>query len=149
MAVADLLEELEHELEESPKVMFSSELAKVDTDKCLDILDEIREVLPVELERAAQLIQERDKIIGDAEMQAHNIIADAEKRAEELVSQDEIVARAEEEADRIIADAKKKGHEIRMAGCNFAKEIIADSENYIGGCLEDLRSARAKLDEMK
>lgn len=149
MTVAELIDELERELEESPKVMFSSELAKVDTDKCLDILDEIKEIMPIELDRAVRILKEREQVLGEAQMQAHKIITDAEERAALLVSQDEIVRAAEEEAQRIIAKAEAQADELRAAGYNFSRDIIADCENYVGGCLEDLRAARAQLEEGK
>jgi len=50
MTIVELLDALEEELEGSKKG-FLSERRLVDADKCLDTLDEIRENLPLELER--------------------------------------------------------------------------------------------------
>lgn len=146
MAVQDLIEELAQELEDSPKILLS-ELRKVDADKCLDILDELRESLPIELDRAVRMLKERDQLIGNAEMQAHKIITDAEARAAVIVSQNEIVKAAEQKAQSIIENAQTQAREVRSSAYMFTKGILSDCENYIGGCLEDLHAAREQIDD--
>ena len=67
--VINLINELERELTQTKKGMFSYK-SLVDVDTCLDILDELRESLPTEIERAQNIMKERRQILIDAEEEA-------------------------------------------------------------------------------
>lgn len=98
MTVNEMLAMLQDELEASKKAMFNSKRL-VDADKCLDLIDEIVEMLPVELERAANIIKERKQILSDAESEAQQYLEEARRHAEDLVQETEIVKAANVEAN--------------------------------------------------
>ena len=66
----------------------------------LDILDEMRNAIPVELDDAQDVLDHRDNIISDAQQQSDSMIGDAE------AERDAILADATVRADEILQDAQ-------------------------------------------
>ena len=144
MSVNELLDTLFDELEASKKGFMSSKKL-VDTDKCLDLIDDIRDNLPVELERANNIIKERRQILADGENEAQQYIDEAKRQAAQLVSETAIVKRAQEEADRLINDAKMSAKEIRLGAKAYANDVLEELENYLGRTGEQVRKSREQF----
>ncbi|GLZ43776.1 DivIVA domain-containing protein [Actinokineospora sp. NBRC 105648] len=85
----------------------------------LELLDEIRDALPAEVDDAQDVLDRKDEIVGAAEhhaeqsvskatLEAETTIADARAQAERLIADatahaDRLVAEAQDEADRTVA----------------------------------------------
>lgn len=144
MSVNELLDTLFDELEASKKGFMSSKKL-VDTDKCLDLIDDIRDNLPVELERANNIIKERRQILADGENEAQQYIDEAKRQAAQLVSETAIVKQAQEEADRMINDAKMSAKEIRLGAKAYANDVLEELENYLGRTGEQVKKSREQF----
>ena len=129
MSVNELLDTLFEELEASKKSFMSSKKL-VDTDKCLDLIDDIRDNLPVELERAGNIIKERRQILADGEKEAQQYIEEAQRQAAQLVSETSIIKQAQQEAERIVTEAKQSAKEIRLGAKAYANDVLEELENY-------------------
>ena len=81
----------------------------VDRAELIAALEELRAELPVELRRAAALLEERDKIIEAGKREADRIISEGEAEHARLVSVNEITVSAEHEGARIIARGPGRG----------------------------------------
>ncbi|MBR2861340.1 MAG: hypothetical protein IKB86_05835 [Clostridia bacterium] len=141
--ISNLLDELEKELTQSKKSVFSGK-SLVDADACLDILDEIVENMPTEFERAVNIMKERRQILIDAEEEAKQCIAAAQKTAEEMVAEHEITRNAEIEAKKIIDMARQNAKEVRLSAKNYALSVfdelkvrIKDLDEQIDQDLDD------------
>jgi len=130
MTIVELLNILEEELEASKKG-FLSDKRLVDADKCLDTLDEIRVNLPLEMERAANIMKERRQILIDAENEAQQCIDAAQKHAEDLVSETEIIRLAQLEAKEIVDLAKQNAKDIRYSARTYATELMEELGNQL------------------
>ncbi len=129
--ITNLLDELEKELSQTKKGLFSDK-SLVDADACLDIIDELRESLPNELERAANIMKERRQILIDAEEEAKQCIAVAQKTAEEMISENEITRNAEIEGKKIIDMARQNAKEIKLSAKNYAVDLLTELKNRVG-----------------
>ena len=121
--IANLISELEKELTQTKKGLFSDK-SLVDTDTCLDILDELRESLPAEIERANNIMKERRQILIDAEEEAKQCIAAAQKTADEMVMEHEITRNAEIEAKKIVDTARQNAKEVKLSAKNYALSVF-------------------------
>ena len=110
--ISNLLDELETELSEAKKSMILGGKAIVDTDACLGILDELRETLPTEIERAGNIMRERRQILIDAEEEAKQCILAAQKTADEMVQEHEITRNAEIEGKKIKTNLRLPAREV-------------------------------------
>ena len=64
-----LLEDLESIVMNSSKMPFSNK-KMVDEEEIMQIVDELKESMPAELDQAKKVLAEKDKIIADAQRQA-------------------------------------------------------------------------------
>jgi cell division septum initiation protein DivIVA len=112
----DLLSEL-IEIVETARAVPMSVSCVLPRERVLDLLDELREVLPPEMEAARTVIAQRDTMMKAA----HEDAADARSRA---------VA----EADAVLADAAHR-----------AQQVLADAEQSSTETLEAARTEHARL----
>ena len=124
--ISNLLDELENELGEAKKSVILGGKAVVDTDACLGILDELRETLPTEIERAGNIMRERRQILIDAEEEAKQCILAAQKTADEMVQEHEITRNAEIEAKKIIDNARQNAKEVKLSAKNYAISVFEE-----------------------
>ena len=77
-SVLQLLDELEEVLDSSRAVPFSNKVS-IDKEEIYDIISEIRMKLPNELKQSKWVIEERNKILIDAQREADEIVKTAEE----------------------------------------------------------------------
>ena len=93
----NVLEEL---ILESPRVPFSGRTL-IDEDQLLEQLDRIRLNLPTVFQEAMQIVQQRDRIISDAQQYTQDMMAAAEQEAARRLDDMGIVRQAENQARQV------------------------------------------------
>jgi cell division septum initiation protein DivIVA len=101
--VFEALDELVTILEEARGVPMTSNCI-VPRGDSLELLDEVRDALPGELDDAQDVLDHKDELVGTAEHEASTKISKAESDAEITL------AGAQTEAERILADAQARAH---------------------------------------
>ena len=119
-SVLQLLDELEDVLDSSKAVPFSNKVS-VDKEEIYDIISEIRMKLPNELKQSKWVIEERNKILIDAQREADEIVKNAEDRMVRMVDDNEVTKKAYEQAAAIIDSAKKTSKEMRLGAMEYAE----------------------------
>ena len=101
----------------------------------LELLDDVREALPGELDDAQDVLDRRDELIDDA-------VAEAEQtRSSARTEADQLLAEAREEADRLVAEAREEAEQMVARARHESERAIAEGRRqYIE--LND----RAKVD---
>jgi cell division septum initiation protein DivIVA len=136
----ELLTEL-IELVETARALPMSSSCVLPRERMLDMLDELREVLPPEMDEARTVIATRDRLLKDAYegaaatreqavAEADTIISDASHRAQQLVTD------AEREADETVRTARAQHAElisatsVHQAAAKAASALRQDAESY-------------------
>ena len=130
-----LLDELEHEIDNSKAVPFSNKVS-VDKQLLYDIINDIRMKLPNALKQAKYVIEDRNKILVDAQREADEVVKNAEDRVVRMVDDHEVTKKAYEQATAIIESAKKASKEMRLGAMEYAEGVLADAE----GKLKELKA---------
>ena len=103
MANADvnrLIDMLYERIEDAKSPALKPNLSMVDRDEMLDLLDELRAQLPIEIKRAQELLSAREKFVEDAKRDVERMMRQAELEAKVKVSESEILSAAKERAAR-------------------------------------------------
>lgn len=129
-SVLQLLNELEEILDTSKAVPFSNKVS-VDKEEFYDIISEIRMKLPNELKQSKWVIEERNKILIDAQREADEILKTAEERMSRMVDDNEVTKRSYEQATAIIDSAKKTSKDMRLGAVEYAEDILANTESRL------------------
>ena len=96
--VQRLLDMLYGMIDEAKSVAFSSDKCIIVRDEALDLLDEIRAKLPLELKKAQELIAARSEYVAGAKKEAQEVLRQAELDARTIVSESETLQLARQKS---------------------------------------------------
>ena len=95
----------------------------------LELIDDIRDAIPGELDDAQDVLDARDSVLNEAKEHAESMVSSATAEA------DSLVAHARAEADRLLADAKGQAcgacDSCRLRREGFAAAGVADPTRYV------------------
>ncbi len=148
MSLLDLIEQLEEEVDQSQKALFSS-MHKMDPDRILEIVEDMRAELPQEIQQARQMLLDKQRILDDAQMQAEHILSHARLRAEQLCEQDQIVVAAKERANELLTNAQQSTREMRASAKAYVEDVMHDVEGYLNEYLQVVRKNLATMTEKR
>lgn len=140
---------------------------KIDRDKALDILDEVRRLFPVEMDEAQRIIANRNDYIAQAEKDAERIRKQAEDQARQLIDENEIQTRvkakaneilketerqreemvhqAEASANATIAQAEKRSMELQKVANNYCEDVLRRTEEALNEALGEVQKSRSQF----
>jgi len=144
MEILSVLETLEDLIEKAPSVPFTGK-CMVSRDEILDIIQDIRLKLPDELKQAKWVIEERTRILAEAQQEADNIIKASDSKIAAMVDEHEICRKAYEQAEVIITNAKKNAREIRLGTREYADNILNKVEEILEDTLDVIKANRNEL----
>ena len=130
--VMELIDQLYTMVSEAWGVPLGNEKCIVERDQVLEILDEIKTAMPVELSEAKRLVSARDEFINNAKREAEGIRNQAEERARALVDDQEIVRIAKARSNEMLASTQGLGYMIQIGRSLSRPEIIIVGMAVIG-----------------
>ncbi len=145
-SVLQLLDELEEILDNSRAVPFSNKVS-VDKEEIYDIISEIRMKLPNELKQSKWVVEERNKILIDAQKEADEIVKNAEDKVLRLVEDNEVTKKAYDQAAAIIDSAKKTAKEMRLGAIEYSEGMLSEAESKLKELKDVVYSESIKTDE--
>jgi DNA anti-recombination protein RmuC len=128
MKVIELLDEI-LEICENSSGVFSKKL--INAQEIEQIIAEIRDALPEEIEQARFIKAERQRILEEAKNEYELLIKDAEHQAEILVSTSEITKRANQKANEMVSTASAKVKDLKMKTYDYIDSIIYDFQEQM------------------
>ena len=115
MTIDELLDIMDETLEEATTLPFTGGKRMVDVEKVRDIMDDIRLSMPQEIKQARAIVEDRGRIVDDANKEAEAIIKRAEERARAIVAEQAIVKAAQQKATEMLASAMLRRTEEQLA----------------------------------
>ncbi len=144
MDILDVLNELEELVEESTKVPLVGKIL-VDDELILDMIDHIRTALPEEMRQAKAIVQEREKILEDARLEAKRMITEAREELNRMADENELVKQARHHATEVVEQAKRLSRDIKVGAYQYADELLKNSEETLEKILGQVKNARSEL----
>ncbi len=135
-SIVILLGELEEYLQECNNLPFSSKVV-VNIEVINEFMADFRIKLPEEIKRSQRIIDEKDKIISEAERRAASIIEDAKAQAKQMLDDHEIRHQAIKEAEAMLMSTKETADEITKSAYQYVDDILAKSQNIIQETLQN------------
>lgn len=144
MKVMDLLKELEELIERGNAVPFSSK-AMIDPEEAAEIIAEIREQLPKELNESRKIVSERKQILFEAQANADRIKNDADKQIQSKIDGSEVVKQANAKAEKLLSTAQAQAKEIRVGTQRYADKILYDLQVQLKDLNDKIEENRKEL----
>ncbi len=143
--VYDVIGKLEDTLNEAKGGFFSPGLVKVDRDALMDNLDELKKMLPVQLERASALMREAERRLESAQTQANAIVASAQSRAADTIKEANDQAQFLAGQENVTELARQKARTILNTAQAKADHLTQGADDYSAKVMEGLRQQLTKL----
>ncbi|MGD9957291.1 MAG: hypothetical protein AB7O74_13860 [Candidatus Nanopelagicales bacterium] len=144
MDVHDKLDELSA-LVEGARAMPMSASCVVNRAQVLDLLDEVRSLLPTSLDQADDILAERDGIVAAARVSAAEVLAAADEEARARVSEHEVYRAALAEADVVRAEAEAEADRMRRETDDYVDAKLANFEVALHKTLTAVQKGRDKI----
>ena len=135
--IAVLLDQLEDLIEEG-KTNFLSGKVAIDKDDMVEIIRDIRLKLPSEVQQSVWIVEERNKILNEAQKEAHIIIEEAREQMQSMIEKDQITLFAKERAENIISTAKEDAKDMHRGAIAYAQDTCKDVEQRLKFTLESI-----------
>ena len=110
--VQHLIDMLFDMIDNAKNAPLSGEKCMINRDEALDLIDEIRAQLPVELKRAQELIRAKEEYVESAKREVERMMQKAELDAKSKVSETEVLSAAREKSHEIIKKAEDRSREL-------------------------------------
>lgn len=143
--VYDVIGKLEDMLNEAKGGFFSPGLVKVDRDALMTNLDELKKMLPVQLERASALMREAERRLESAQTQANAIVASAQSRAADTIKEANDQAQFLAGQENVTDLARQKARAILNTAQAKADHLTQGADDYSAKVMEGLRQQLTKL----
>lgn len=130
MKVLELLDELDEIIEVASGVPLVKKVM-VDPDEISEIVKEIRQELPDEIQQAQWIKNERQRILDEAKAEYESILEDAHGKAASLIARDEITVAAKTKADEIIRVAKENSQVMKMSILDYTDNMLYNLQEKV------------------
>jgi hypothetical protein len=146
MDIQHLVDRLEDLIDEGRHIPFSR-FTLIDEERALEIIDQMRISVPEQIEKASRLINQRDRLLAQANEEATRVLNLARERGDELTQRDAIVQTAQNRAKNIIAQSRHEAETIRADADVYVLEVLKELEDQLMHNITVVRNGIAKLDE--
>jgi len=148
MANADvnrLIDMLYEKIEDAKSPALKPNMSMVDRDELLDLLDELRAQLPIEIKRAQELLAAREKFVEEAKRDVDRMMRQAELEAKTKVSESEVLAAAKERGRQIVAHAEDRTRQMYQVCNEYTEDALARTEEAIQMALDEVKQSRIRF----
>lgn len=131
-------------VEEARSVPLSASCV-VHRGEMLDLLEKIKQSFPNDLNRAIQIVKDKERILNEARNSADKIIENAREEVADQVSQTTIVAAARKEAQKILSEANSESKKERDEIDSYIDSRLASLEVVLNKTLDVISRGRDQL----
>lgn len=132
MEILELIDSLEELVIQARRLPVGGNLV-VDRKRVLDVIDQLRLAVPVDVRQAQQILETRDQIIGESHEVARKTVEQANSERARRLDENSIVREAQERSHAMLMDAE-----------NRARHAIADADATAAAHLSEAAEAASK-----
>ncbi len=102
----------------------------VDADQVAALVGELREALPQDIQKAQEVLQQREGLLNQALSEASRVRVQAEEEMHQRIERSPDSAEAHKHAEDIVKSAEKRAQELIGNAERQAKRIQGDAESF-------------------
>lgn len=130
IAILQIIDQLADKLNNSARVPLSSNRI-VDANEIGQLLERLRISVPSSIMESERTLQERERILSEAEAEAKRIIHQARQKANEMLQADPLVNMARREAERIVEEGRSEARQRAESADAYAAQVLEDLSDRI------------------
>ena len=136
-AVDELLDMLFDMIDEAKNAAFSGEKCVIDRDKALDLIEDAKKQLPVDLAEARKILSARNEYIATAKREAEEIRKRAEIEANQMVSEAPVMNQARQKA--FLEESLEKLGLTRREANEYCVDLLRRTEDALAAAHSEMR----------
>ena len=145
----ETVDELSTVIENARSVPMSGS-CMVPRDHLLDLLDDLRESLPEEVQAAGAIVEQRTEILQQAQAEAERLTGRTRGESDQLVAQarrqrEEILGTARRQRDELLAEAQAQAEEILAAAEAEAERLVTEGRRHRDALIAEAQTRQAEL----
>ena len=145
--VYDIIDSMEATLEAAKTSLFAPSMVRVDREEFAGQLDELKRMLPVQLERASALMREAERRLDSAQSRAADTLDEANKQAQILVGQENITDKARQRARAILDKAQARADHLTNGADEYCTTVMTGLQEQLGKLSHDVQAGLNVLEE--
>jgi vacuolar-type H+-ATPase subunit H len=118
----------------------------MDEQELVDLIDQMRTVLPEEIRYAKHVLREKEQILADAQAQADDILRTAREQADLMIQREGLLKEARTQAEGMIRTAQEEAERISVGADNYARQVLTELEESL---IRQTASVRKGLESLK
>ncbi len=134
-----MIDRLEELFNEARAVPFTHNVV-VDEDRMLEVIDQMRIVIPDEVKKANQVLSQRERFLAQAQEEADRTIALARDKAEQIAARDNIVIEAQRRAEQILTQARADAEATRRDADDYVVDTLVQLQDSLEKVLNQVRN---------
>ena len=142
--VQRLLDMLYSMIDEAKSAAFSSDKCVISRDEALDLLDDIRAKLPLEIKKAQELVRAREEYVSSAKKEVEKMLRQAELDAKVIVSESETLQQARRKSSEIIRRAEERSKELYHVANTYTEDALRRTEEAIQA-VDEVKESRVRF----
>jgi cell division septum initiation protein DivIVA len=139
MDILHLIDQLEELFNESKSFWLTNEVM-IKEDRLIDLIDQMRLAVPDEIKQSQQILNQKDRILAQAQEEATRTVNLAREKSLEMVERDGIVEAARAKAEQIIRRAEEQSKAMKREADEYAIEALKELKNQLTKILNEVNN---------
>jgi cell division septum initiation protein DivIVA len=115
-------------------------------DELLTLVDHLRMSMPQEIKQARRVVQDRQKILTDAQTEADKILSVAKERAEYLMNEQGLVNEAKARSEEILRSSREHSRKSMQEVDQYAHQMLTQLERVLEDSLGQIKQAKGVME---
>ena len=140
-----LIDMLYEMIDGAKSVIMAPDKCIIVREEALDLLDDLKGQLPLELKKAQDLIRARDEFVENAKKEADRIRRQADLDAKTIVGESEITRVARDKANEMLRRAEDRSKSMINVTNEYTDDALRRTEEAIQMALDEIRESRMRF----
>ncbi len=138
MDILYLVDRLENLIASSRRMPLVNQIIVKEAD-ILSIIDQLRTSVPEEIKQARRVIQEKERILGQANADATALLTRAREESERVMNREGLLRAAEERSQELVRRASEHAHNVVRQAEEHTEQLQAEADSYAAETLRNLK----------
>ncbi len=145
MDILYLVDRLENLIAGSRKMPLVNQILIKEGD-ILNIVDQMRTSIPDEIKQARRIIQEKERILAQAQADATTLLTRAREETERAMNREGLLQAAEARSHELVRQAEEQAHTVIEKAEEHSDLLKSDADNYVAETLRNLKDHLASIE---
>ena len=145
MDILYLVDRLENLIANSRRMPLVNQIIMKEGD-ILNIVDQMRTSVPDEIKQARRVIQEKERILAQAQADATTLLTRAREETERAMNREGLLRSAEARSQELMRQAEEQAQNIVRQAEEHSTHLKVDADNYVTETLRNLKDHLSSIE---